>query len=313
MNYLQDEESINKVLITDDNQRKIIPLEDPRWGELIIPSKMENPNKTNAGFRVLVFNSFLMGYLLLETLKECERRFPDRLNIIGLVTDDPANPHARISVKRRIWRLYDQNEKVEIEKEMIESALSFGIPCYTGEIKTDYFRKLLKQWNPDAILVGVFGQIIDKPIIDFPKYGIYNFHPADLAHHTGAGPRPFEDLIERNASTSKVTVHHVSEEIDAGHIVGQSPPVNVRLINGELTDNVLVLDDKMMEPVDQLGAVLISKLILKKESGKEGKIDRIDFEHYFSEEQQQKLMQPIETNNPSENLPVIDKDLKFFI
>ena len=144
MNKLHDEESINKVLIADDNQRKITPIEGPRWGELIIPSKKENPNKTDAGFRVLAFNSFLFGYLLLETLKECERRFPNRLNIIGLVTDDPANPHAKISVKRRIWRLYDQNEKVELEKEMIESALSFGIPCYTGEVKTEYFRRLLK-------------------------------------------------------------------------------------------------------------------------------------------------------------------------
>ena len=313
MNNSPGEESINRVLLADDNQRKIIPLEGPRWGELIIPSEKENPNKTDAGFRILVFNSFLLGYLLLETLKECERRFPNRLNIIGLITDDPSNPYAKISVKRRIWRLYDQNEKVELEKEMIESALSFGIPCYTGEIKTDYFRKLLKQWNPDAILVGVFGQIINKPIIDFPKYGIYNFHPADLAKHLGAGPRPLEDLIERNASTSKATVHQVTEEIDAGHIVGQSPPVNVRLKDGGMTDNVLVLDDKMIEPVDQMSAVLISKLILRKESGKEGKIDKIDFAYFFSKEQKKKLMQPIETNHPAETLPIVNKDLKFFI
>ena len=41
----------------------------------------------------------------------------NRLNIVGLVTDDPANSYSKISIKRRIWRLFDQKEKVEFEKE----------------------------------------------------------------------------------------------------------------------------------------------------------------------------------------------------
>lgn len=312
MGDLNNEKSINELLLTDETQRKIIPVEDSRWGELIIPAKNENPDKTGKGFRVLAINSFLLGYLLFETLKECERRYPDRLNIVGLVTDDPANPYAKISIKRRIWRLFHEKEKVELEKEMIESALTFGVPCYTGEVKTEYFRKLIKQWNPDAIIVCVYGQIIDKPIIDYPKYGIYNFHPADLLHHHGAGPRPFEDLINRKASTSKVTIHQISEEVDAGNIIGQSPMINVKLKNDNFTDNILVLDDKMMTPIDQMGAKLISELILKKEAGIERKINKLDFKHYFSEEYKKILMQPIKSNYHSEALPVIDKNIRFF-
>ncbi|MBC8485696.1 MAG: hypothetical protein H8D45_06615 [Bacteroidetes bacterium] len=309
---LNNEKSINELLLADETQRKIIPVEGSRWGELIIPAKNENPNKTGKGFKVLAINSFLMGYLLFETLKECEKRYPNRLNIVGLVTDDPANPYSKISMKRRIWRLFDQKEKVELEREMIESALTFGVPCYTGEVKTEYFRKLIKHWNPDAILVCVFGQIIDKPIIDYPQYGIYNFHPADLAHHHGAGPRPYEDLINRRAKTSKVTIHQISEEVDAGNIIGQSPLINVKLKNDKFTDNILVLDDKMMTPVDQMGAKLISGLILKKEAGKEGKINKLGFKHYFSEEYKKILKQPIKSNYHSEVLPVIDKNIRFF-
>jgi len=313
MGDLNNEKSINELLLADEAQRKIIPVEDSRWGELILPAKNENPDKTDKGFRILVISSFLLGYLLFETFKECEKRYPNRLNIVGMVTDDPANPYAKISIKRRIWRLFDQKEKVELEKEMIESALTFGVPCYTGEVKTEYFRKLIKHWNPDAIIVCVFGQIIDKPIIDYPKYGIYNFHPADLVHHHGAGPRPYEDLINRKASTSKVTIHQISEEVDAGNIIGQSPLINVKLKNDKFTDNILVLDDKMMTPIDQMGAKLISELILKKEAGKEGKINKLDFKHYFSEEYKKILMQPIKSNYHSEALPVIDKNIKFFI
>jgi methionyl-tRNA formyltransferase len=307
-----NEKPINEVLIADNTKRKIIPVEGSRWGELIIPAKNENLHKSSNGLRVLAINSFLLGYLLFETLKECEKRYPNRLNIVGLVTDDPANPNAKISIKRRIWRLFDQKEKVESESEMIESALSFGVPCYTGEVKSEYFRKLLKLWKPDAILVCVFGQIVDKPIIDYPKYGIYNFHPADLAHHHGAGPRPYEDLINRKATTSKVTIHQITEDVDSGHILCQSPPVNIKLQDGKLTDKILVLDDKMMKPIDQLGAKLISELILKKESGKEGKIDKLDVKNYFSDKYKNELLQPIKSNNPNNVLPVIDKDLKFF-
>ena len=313
MSDLNNEKSINEVLLADDTQRKIIPLEGSRWGELIIPAKNESPDKNNKGFRVLAINSFLLGYLLFETLKECEKRYPNRLNIVGLVTDDPANPYAKISIKRRIWRLFDKKEKLELEQEMIESALTFGVPCYTGEVKTEYFRKLLKHWNPDAILVCVFGQFFDKPIIDYPKFGIYNFHPADLAHHHGAGPRPYEDLINRKAKTSKVTIHQITENVDAGHILCQSPPINIKLQNGNLTDKILVLDDKMLKPIDKMGAKLISELILKKESGKEGKINKLDLKHYFSDEYKKELKQPIKSNNHTDVLPVIDKDLEFFI
>ncbi|MBI9037745.1 MAG: hypothetical protein JEY97_06390 [Bacteroidales bacterium] len=307
-----DEIPINKVLMADNDGRKVIQVGDSRWGELIIPANTENPDKNSNGFRVLAINSFLLGYVLFETLKECEKRFPDKLNIVGLVTDDPANPNSKISLKRRIWRIYNEKERVVLESEMIEAALSFGVPCYTGEVKSDYFRKLLNYWKPDAILVCVFGQIVDAQIINYPKYGIYNFHPADLANHYGAGPRPYEDLINRNASTSKVTIHQITEDVDSGHIVCQSPPVNVRLENGKISDKILVLDDKMMKPIDKMGAALISALIRKKESGKTGKIDKLDVDNYFSDDYKKELMKPIISNIYIDTLPKIDKDLNFF-
>jgi len=74
-----NEKTINEVLLADDAKRKIIPVEDSRWGELIIPAKNENPHKTGKGFRVLAITSFLLGYLLFETLKECEKRYPGRI------------------------------------------------------------------------------------------------------------------------------------------------------------------------------------------------------------------------------------------
>jgi folate-dependent phosphoribosylglycinamide formyltransferase PurN len=261
----------------------------------------------------LVFASFLLGYLLLETLKELEKRNPGKINIVGLVTDDPANLKARISAEKRIWRLFNMRKKVELEKVMIESALASGIPCFTGEVKTESFRKLLAMWNPQAILVCVFGQILDRPIIDYPAFGIYNFHPADLVSHHGAGTKPYEDLIARRAECSKVTVHRVTEEVDAGPVVGQSPPINVQLKDGGFTNDVLVINDKMLVPIDRMAACLVSILVCKWVRGVSGCVEKLNFEELFPQEYKERLMQPIEEDIPKAELPLLDKEIKFAI
>ena len=311
MANLDDETLINKELIQDDSDRKAISFNDSRWGELILPAPDESPGMAKEGFRILVFASFLLGYLLLETLKEMERRNPGRVNIVGLVTDDPANLKARISAERRIWRFFDMKKKVELEKVMIESALTSGIPCFTGDVKTKAFGELLTRWNPQAILVCVFGEILDQPIIDYPAFGIYNFHPADLVYHHGAGPKPYEDLIARQAECSKVTVHRITEEVDAGPVVGQSPPINVRLENGGITNDVLVINDKMLVPIDRMTACLVSELVYKWERGESGCVEELNFEERFPQEYKEKLMQPIDEDVPKAELPLLDRETKF--
>ncbi len=305
---INPEDIVDQNLTDDDRGRQIITdVGDSTWGQLIFPSKKENQSKTKQGIRVLIFGSYIMGYLLLETLKEFRKRNPVRLNIMGLVTDDPANPAAKISVKRRIWRLYDQQDTISLETAMIESGLEGGIPVYTGAVKTEYFRKLLKKWNPDVILVCVFGQIIDELIINYPQYGIYNFHPADLLAGHGAGPQPFQDLIDRNAETSKLTIHQLTLQLDAGPIVGQSPPVNVRYADESMTDNILVLEDKLLHTVDIAGALLMKTLILHKERGMKGPVRKLDFDRHFNAEIRDWFMKPIPSKTHIETLPVPSK------
>ena len=200
--------------------------------------------------------------------------------------------------------MFDEQEIINLETAMIESGLEFGIPVYTGAVKTEYFRKLLKKWNPDVILVCVFGQIIDEPIINYPQYGIYNFHPADLLAGHGAGPRPYQDLINRNAKTSKLTVHQLTTQLDAGPVLGQSPAVNVRFSDGSLTNNILVLDDKMIQIADIMAALLIKTLILHKERGMKGPINKLDFDRHFNDKIRDWLMKPIPSKTHTESLPV---------
>jgi folate-dependent phosphoribosylglycinamide formyltransferase PurN len=303
-----NDSTLDKLILSDKKGRIInSDLGDSKWGQEILPAPDENPEKSDKGLKVVVFASYLLGYLLFETLRNFEEKNPGRLNIVGLVTDDPVSPDAKISVKRRIYRLYDDEQIANIETAMVESGLKAGVPVYTGAVRTEYFRELLKKWDADAILVCVFGQIIDSQIINFPKYGIYNFHPADLAAGHGAGPQPFQDLIDRDALTSKVTIHQLNEQLDEGHILGQSSPINVRFADGSITKNILVLDDKMLYPIDVMAAELIKTLILKKELGVGGKIEKLDFSKHFTPAYQAQLLMPIRSNKPTSELPKTSK------
>lgn len=303
-----DEGYLDKDLLNENSGRRIINEPgDSQWGQLIVSGKSESKKSHSNGLRILLIASYRIGYMLVKAVIEYEKRFPERIKIVGLMTDDPVSPHAKISMKRRIWRLFDDEHKLEIEEAIIELALESGIPVYTGSVKTEYGHSLLKKWNPDAIEVCVFGQIIDNPFIKLPKMGIYNFHPADLKNHLGAGPQPFQDLINRNAKESKFTVHQLSEELDAGKVIGQSPPINVRNIDGSISNNILILEDKVTEPVDLLAIILTHKLANNLFTKRKAKIEEIDFSEYFTSNHQQELLKPVIEKKPQDKIGELSK------
>ena len=293
--------------------RKINIPDGVRWGEMILPAEDETENKNAEGLKVLAICSWTLGILAFETLKLAERRLPGKLNIVGLVTDDPTDRDAKISKKRRIWRYYDPEQQEEYERVIIESALTFGVPCYTGDVKSDFFRDLLTKWNPDLIVVCGFGQLIDQAIIDYPEYGIYNVHPADLLHHHGAGPQPWEDLVARKAETTRVTIHKVSTTIDSGDIVGQSSLINVRLENNKFTDNVRLIGEKTLLPVDHMVAELVCRILRRRNEDLPGPVDKIDFQKFFSQEFKDKLMEPINPESRGHILPLPSEDIQFTV
>ena len=305
----ENEKLIHYLVVLDKPGRRAERADGARWGEVILPAPSEVRDKKGDGLKILLMGSWQFGYIVLETLKNYERRFPERLNLVGFVTDHPLNPDAKISVKKRIWGKLELPLRVIDETTIIESALCHGVPVYTGEVKTDAFYQLMKQWHPDAIVVCVFGQVINSTIIDFPAYGIYNFHPSDLTRQYGAGPAPYEDLAARRAETTLWSVHHVSEEIDAGQVVGQSPPVKVLNADGLLPGDPLIVYNKIGEALSPLAFFLTDELCRRFEARKTGKIDHIDFPPLFSDEIKSRLLQPVVRNEPEDILLFPDRSL----
>ena len=300
---LLQEAALNHRMILDRPGRRFVAVSGSRWGELILPAPNELPCHPVGGLRVVLFASFEFGYMALEAVKAYAKKFPNRVQLVGLATDDPTNRTAHIGLKKRVWKHVDHNETLAIETAVAESALQEGVPAYTGEIKIDGFRDLLASWRPDGIISCVFGQVIDSWTINLPPYGIYNFHPTDLAHGFGAGPTPAEDLAARGATSTVWTIHQVSEALDSGHIVAVSPSINIVNENGVIPPDPLVLYDKLTEPVGCFAASLVDALAKRFAAGLTGKLDSLDLETAIPEDVRARMSEPIRTDRHVTTLP----------
>ncbi|PKM50653.1 MAG: methionyl-tRNA formyltransferase [Firmicutes bacterium HGW-Firmicutes-7] len=70
-----------------------------------------------------------------------------------------------------------------------EVALAYNIPVYQPhKVRNAEFINLLKDLQPDAIVVIAFGQILPKALLEIPKYGCINVHASLLPKYRGAGP-----------------------------------------------------------------------------------------------------------------------------
>src|SRR5262245_31611173 len=129
------EAELNHRLLLDREGRQFVPVAGSRWGELILPAPVGAGGSGGGGLRLVTFPSYEFGYLALETVKAYARRFPGRVQLVGLATDDPMNTEARIGLKKRLWKHVSREEVVAIETAVVEAALVAGAPAFTGEIK----------------------------------------------------------------------------------------------------------------------------------------------------------------------------------
>jgi folate-dependent phosphoribosylglycinamide formyltransferase PurN len=293
MSDLEREEVINRRVVHDRPGRSFVEVEGSRWGELIRPSPQEGYARSESGLRLLAVTSYAFGRTLLGALIERERARPDELHLVAVATDDAANSDAKIGLHKRLWRLYPQPERVAIETATIETALQAGVPVYTGEMKIAWFYDQLARWRPEVIVVCGCGQIFDSRLLGLPRYGVYNFHPSDLAHGHGAGAQPYADLLARNDPWTRWTVHRMTEEVDAGPIVGQSPKILMADANGLITRDIGQFCDKMSDALGPMAAILTKELVRLRENGRRERLAPIDFGARMSDRAKVQLAAPI--------------------
>ena len=77
----------------------------------------------------------------------------------------------------------------------------------------------LRALAPDLLLVGGFGIILKRPLLELPALGCVNCHSSLLPRHRG--PNPFSAVVLAGEAESGVTFHRMTERIDAGDILLQ--------------------------------------------------------------------------------------------
>ncbi|SUY47304.1 methionyl-tRNA formyltransferase [Clostridium putrefaciens] len=71
-----------------------------------------------------------------------------------------------------------------------ELALNYNIPVFQPEKVrgNEEIIKILKDLNPDFIIVVAYGQILPKAVLELPKYACINLHASLLPKYRGAAP-----------------------------------------------------------------------------------------------------------------------------
>lgn len=82
----------------------------------------------------------------------------------------------------------------------------------------EFFNQALKL-QPDIILVGSWGEILNQRIMNLPKIACINVHPSLLPKYRG--PNPYIETIRNGEVQTGVSFHLMSRDLDAGPILMQ--------------------------------------------------------------------------------------------
>ena len=89
----------------------------------------------------------------------------------------------------------------------------------SNEINNEELVKLFKKLTPDIIISLYFKQILRREVLNIPKVGCLNLHPAKLPYYRGISP-VFWALANGEGEVG-ISLHFMTEKIDAGSIVSQ--------------------------------------------------------------------------------------------
>lgn len=120
--------------------------------------------------------------------------------------------------------------------------------------------EIIKQLNPEIIVVVAYGKILPKEILDFAKYGCINGHASLLPKYRGASP--IQWCIVCGEKQTGVTIMQMDEGMDTGDILS--------------TETVDILPDETAEQLfERLSDISAKLMVTTLEKIKKGEITPI--------------------------------------
>lgn len=145
------------------------------------------------------------------------------LEVVGVVTQ-PDKPKGR--------------GKTMMPTPVKEEAMKHNIPVYQPQkVRAQEFIDVLKEINPDIIVVAAFGQIIPKEILELPEFGCINIHASLLPKYRGAAP--IQQAVIDGEKESGVTIMKMGTGLDTGDMISKMVvPITAEETGGSLFDKL---------------------------------------------------------------------------
>ncbi|MBC7624267.1 MAG: methionyl-tRNA formyltransferase [Aeromicrobium sp.] len=89
-----------------------------------------------------------------------------------------------------------------------------------SSLKTPAAEVLIRQTNPDIIVVAAYGLLLPQPILDIPRYGCINIHGSLLPRWRGAAP--VQRAIEAGDTQTGIDIMQMEAGLDTGPILLES-------------------------------------------------------------------------------------------
>ena len=133
-----------------------------------------------------------------------------------------------------------------------ECALSAGIPVYQPlKMRDGEALSVLKDLNPELIIVVAYGKILPKEILEFPKYGCVNMHASVLPSYRGAAP--IQWCVINGEKISGVTAMQMDIGLDTGDmLLTKTVEIGENETAGELHDKLSSLGAQVMSETIEL-------------------------------------------------------------
>ncbi len=111
---------------------------------------------------------------------------------------------------------------------------------------------ILKDINPDIIVVVAYGKILPEEILSLPKYGCINGHASLLPKYRGASP--IQWCIVCGETKTGVTVMQMDKDMDTGDILSQREvEIGEKETAEQLFDRLAVISaDLMLETLENI-------------------------------------------------------------
>lgn len=134
-----------------------------------------------------------------------------------------------------------------------EKALEYEIPVWQPvNVNTPEMLAVLKEQDPDCIVVAAFGQLLKKEILGFPQYGCINIHASLLPKLRGAAP--IQWAVIQGDEKAGVTTMWMNEGLDTGDmLLKKEVLLEEKETGGSLFDKLSLCGcDLILETLDAL-------------------------------------------------------------